>query len=190
MMQRKDFLQGMAAGLTGTLVGGVAIVYALARANLLELKDTAVISPGDWLDWAYSNLGSSIPVFAVRLSWVVLCDQVRVDSRRLHTHVAPTTRGHQFRPYGSRQYRCGQRECRRLLAEPVPRPDRGRCAAPPRRDRGSSRWRASGILTQWQAGRLWDRGGLHIATPRSRFRPGASGDPPALTATWGWNAAS
>jgi hypothetical protein len=67
MMQRKDFLQGMAAGLTGTLVGGVAIGYALARANLLELKDTAVISPGAWLDWAYSNLGSSIPVFAVLL---------------------------------------------------------------------------------------------------------------------------
>ena len=66
-MQRKNFLQGMVAGLTGTLVGGTALVYALARANLLELADTAISSPDAWLEWAYSNLGSSIPVFAVLL---------------------------------------------------------------------------------------------------------------------------
>jgi hypothetical protein len=65
MMQRKDFLQGMVAGLTGTLIGGAALVYALARANLLELSDTAVSNPSEWLEWAYNNLGSSIPVFAV-----------------------------------------------------------------------------------------------------------------------------
>ena len=64
---RKDFLQGMLAGLTGTLVGGAALVYALARAELVELSDSAISSPGAWLDWAYTNLGLSIPVFALLL---------------------------------------------------------------------------------------------------------------------------
>ena len=67
MVQRRDFLQGMVAGLTGTLVGGAAVVYALARADLVELTDSAISSPSAWLEWAYTNLGSSIPVFAVLL---------------------------------------------------------------------------------------------------------------------------
>lgn len=67
MTERRDFVQGMVAGLTGTLVGGIAIVYALARANLVELNNSAISSPGEWLSWAYTNLGSSIPVFAVLL---------------------------------------------------------------------------------------------------------------------------
>ncbi len=65
--ERRGFLQGMVAGLTGTFVGGAAIMYALARAGLLELNGGSVGSPGEWLHWAYTNLGSSIPVFAVLL---------------------------------------------------------------------------------------------------------------------------
>ncbi len=65
--ERRGFLQGMVAGLTGTFVGGAAIMYALARADLLELDGSGVGSPGEWLHWAYTNLGSSIPVFAVLL---------------------------------------------------------------------------------------------------------------------------
>ena len=67
MTERRDFFQGMVAGLSGTLVGGIAIVYALARADLVELNNSVISSPGDWLSWAYTNLGSSIPVFAVLL---------------------------------------------------------------------------------------------------------------------------
>ncbi|MDH3748379.1 MAG: hypothetical protein OER97_09245 [Gammaproteobacteria bacterium] len=67
MTERRDFLQGMIAGLTGTLVGGAAIVYGLARADLVVLSNSAISSPADWLVWAYTNLGSSIPVFAVLL---------------------------------------------------------------------------------------------------------------------------
>ena len=67
MTERRDFLQGMIAGLTGTFVGGAAIVYVLARADLVVLSNSALASPGDWLTWAYSNLGSSIPVFALLL---------------------------------------------------------------------------------------------------------------------------
>ena len=67
MTERRDFLQGMVAGLSGTLVGGIAIVYALARADLVELNNSVISSPGEWLSWAYTNLGSSIPVFALLL---------------------------------------------------------------------------------------------------------------------------
>ena len=67
VISRKNFLQGMLAGLTGTLVGGAAFVYVLARAELIELGETAISSPDAWLDWAYTNLGSSIPVFALLL---------------------------------------------------------------------------------------------------------------------------
>lgn len=67
IIRHRDFLHGMAAGLSGTLLGGAALVYALARADLVELDDSAISSPGDWLEWAYTNLGSSIPVFAVLL---------------------------------------------------------------------------------------------------------------------------
>ena len=67
VISRKSFLQGMLAGLTGTLVGGAAVVYVLARAELVELRESAISSPDAWLDWAYTNLGSSIPVFALVL---------------------------------------------------------------------------------------------------------------------------
>ncbi len=67
MMQRKDFMQGMLAGLTGTLVGGASLVYVLARANLVQLSDSAISRPTEWLEWAYLNLGMSIPVFALLL---------------------------------------------------------------------------------------------------------------------------
>lgn len=67
MVQRKDFLQGMLAGLTGTLVVGASLVYMLARADLVELSESAVSGPAAWLEWAFMNLGLSIPVFAILL---------------------------------------------------------------------------------------------------------------------------
>lgn len=67
MGQSRDFVQGLLAGAAGTLVGGAALLYVLARLELIHLGDTAVSSPGAWLDWAYTNLGGSIPVFAALL---------------------------------------------------------------------------------------------------------------------------
>lgn len=79
MTERRDFLQGMVAGLTGTLVGGAAIVYALARADLLVLHNSTISNPAEWLTWAYTNLGSSIPVFAVLLiAFFVTLGRLRV----------------------------------------------------------------------------------------------------------------
>ncbi len=66
-MTQRLFLQGLFAGALGTLTGGVALLYTLARMELIHLQDTAVSTPVKWLEWAYTNLGSSIPVFAMLL---------------------------------------------------------------------------------------------------------------------------
>ena len=63
-MTQRLFLQGLIAGAFGTLLGGAALLYTLARLGVIRLHDTTVSAPGDWLQWAYTNLGSSIPVFA------------------------------------------------------------------------------------------------------------------------------
>ena len=67
MRQALQFLKGLAAGALGTLLGVLAALYVLSRAGLVRLNGGAVVSPGDWLLWAYTNLGSSIPVFALLL---------------------------------------------------------------------------------------------------------------------------
>ena len=67
MRQALQFLKGLAAGALGTLLGVSAALYVLSRAGLVRLNGGAVASPGDWLLWAYTNLGSSIPVFTLLL---------------------------------------------------------------------------------------------------------------------------
>jgi hypothetical protein len=66
-MTQRQFLQGLLAGGLGTLLGGAAVLYTLARLNVIRLQDSASSTPGEWLEWAYTNLGSSIPVFAMLL---------------------------------------------------------------------------------------------------------------------------
>ncbi len=61
------FFRGLAAGALGTLLGASAALYTLSRFGWIHFGDTAISSPGDWLHWAYINLGSSIPVFAILL---------------------------------------------------------------------------------------------------------------------------
>ena len=61
------FMRGFAAGAVGTLIGGGALLYVLSRYEVIRFADHRVPSLGGWLDWAYLNLGSSIPVFAVLL---------------------------------------------------------------------------------------------------------------------------
>ncbi|UCG71553.1 MAG: hypothetical protein JSV45_09805 [Chromatiales bacterium] len=55
------------AGVFGTLVGGTALIYTLAHLGLLAFPDHRLPEFSHWLEWAYLNLGSSIPVFAVLL---------------------------------------------------------------------------------------------------------------------------
>jgi hypothetical protein len=61
------FFRGLAAGALGTLLGASAALYTLSRFGWIQFGDTPISSPGDWLHWAYTNLGSSIPVFAALL---------------------------------------------------------------------------------------------------------------------------
>ena len=67
MRRATVFLRGFAAGGLGTLLGGSAALYVLGRAGIIEFADTAAAGPGNWLQWAYLNLGASIPVFAALL---------------------------------------------------------------------------------------------------------------------------
>lgn len=61
------FVKGLAAGAAGTFIGVSAMLYLLGRTGLVHFPDTAISRPGEWLQWAYTNLGSSIPVFAALL---------------------------------------------------------------------------------------------------------------------------
>ena len=62
-----DLLKGLVTGALGTLVGASASLYVLGRAGVIHFDDTRIGHPGEWLHWAYTNLGSSIPVFAILL---------------------------------------------------------------------------------------------------------------------------
>lgn len=63
----RRFLRGLTAGAVGTLLGGGALLYALSRYGIIQIADDHTPNVGAWLDWAYMNLGSSIPVFALLL---------------------------------------------------------------------------------------------------------------------------
>ena len=72
------FVKGLAAGALGTLIGGAAALYVLSRAGVIYFEDTAISSPGEWLHWAYTNLGLSIPVFAgLLLAYFVTLGRLR-----------------------------------------------------------------------------------------------------------------
>jgi len=61
------FFRGLVAGALGTLLGASAALYTLSRLGWIHFSETPISNPGDWLHWAYINLGSSIPVFAALL---------------------------------------------------------------------------------------------------------------------------
>lgn len=69
-MRSERFLEGLTTGMFGSAVGASALLYILRRSEVVSFSGfsddrISVIRP--WLDWAYTNLGSSIPVFAIVL---------------------------------------------------------------------------------------------------------------------------
>ncbi len=62
-----EFARGLVAGGLGTLVGASAVLYVLSRNEVIWFAGTQFLGPGDWVHWAYINLGSSMPVFAALL---------------------------------------------------------------------------------------------------------------------------
>ena len=64
---RAGFIEGLTAGVFGSAVGTIAVLYLLRRQELVSFS--AETPPGlwPWFEWVYANLGSSIPVFAALL---------------------------------------------------------------------------------------------------------------------------
>lgn len=59
------FLKGLAAGALGSLAGAVTLLYILSRTRFVTFANGYTADVSHWFDWAYSNLGSSIPVFTL-----------------------------------------------------------------------------------------------------------------------------
>jgi len=66
-MRSERFLEGLTTGMFGSAVGASALLYILRRSELVSFSVDRISAIRPWLDWAYTNLGSSIPVFAVVL---------------------------------------------------------------------------------------------------------------------------
>lgn len=63
----RNFVEGLTTGALGSMVGTSALLYLLSRNDLVSFSPERLPDLGDWLEWTYTNLGSSIPVFAVLL---------------------------------------------------------------------------------------------------------------------------
>jgi hypothetical protein len=66
-MRNERFIEGLTTGMFGSAVGASALLYILRRSELVSFSVDRVAPIRPWLDWAYTNLGLSIPVFAVVL---------------------------------------------------------------------------------------------------------------------------
>ena len=62
--ERTNFVEGLTAGMFGTAVATSAILYLLRQNELVSFTAEPLPDLQPWLEWAYANLGSSIPVFA------------------------------------------------------------------------------------------------------------------------------
>ncbi len=63
----RNFVEGLTTGAIGSMVSASALLYILSRNNLISFSAERLPDLADWLEWTYTNLGSSIPVFAVLL---------------------------------------------------------------------------------------------------------------------------
>ncbi len=63
----RSFVQGLSAGMLGSLIGAGSILYVLSRGHFVTFSNGMLPDPADWLSWVYDNLGSSLPVFALLL---------------------------------------------------------------------------------------------------------------------------
>ena len=63
----RNFVEGLTAGVLGSMLGASALLYILTRNKLVSFSPERLPDVGDVLNWTYTNLGSSIPVFAVLL---------------------------------------------------------------------------------------------------------------------------
>ena len=79
------FLKGLAAGALGSLAGAVTLLYILSRTRFVTFANGYTADVSHWFDWAYSNLGSSIPVFTLLFAaFAISISRLRgkLDSKR------------------------------------------------------------------------------------------------------------
>ena len=62
------FLKGLAAGALGSLIGSGALLYVLSRTQFVSFSNGYTPDVSHWFNWAYANLGMSIPVFIILLA--------------------------------------------------------------------------------------------------------------------------
>lgn len=67
LASRNGFVEGLTAGMFGSAVCTSAILYVLRQKDLVTFSAEPMPGLQPWLEWAYANLGSSIPVFAILL---------------------------------------------------------------------------------------------------------------------------
>lgn len=63
----RNFVEGLTTGAIGSMVSASALLYILSRNDLVSFSAERLPDLANWLEWTYTNLGSSIPVFAVLL---------------------------------------------------------------------------------------------------------------------------
>jgi len=88
------FLQGLAAGILGSLAGCLVLIYTLTRLGLMSFSESRLPDLQQWLEWAYVNLGTSIPVFAILAIayFVTLRQLAALLEQDAETHTANTNR--------------------------------------------------------------------------------------------------
>jgi hypothetical protein len=64
LKNRDGFIEGLTAGMFGSAVCTSALLYVQRQQDLVTFGALPMPAVQPWLDWAYANLGSSIPVFA------------------------------------------------------------------------------------------------------------------------------
>lgn len=78
MGRGQEFMRGLSAGTLGALLGASAALYTLSRLGWIHFRTNSIGNPSAWLHWAYTNLGSSIPVFvALLLAYFVTLGRLR-----------------------------------------------------------------------------------------------------------------
>jgi hypothetical protein len=72
------FLEGLTVGMFGSAVGAGALLYLLRRGDFVSFSIGQLPDIGPWLNWAYANLGMSIPVFAaIAIAYFVCLRRLR-----------------------------------------------------------------------------------------------------------------
>ena len=59
------FLKGLAAGALGSMIVSGALLYILSRTQFVSFSNGFTPDVGHWFNWVTTNLGLSIPVFAI-----------------------------------------------------------------------------------------------------------------------------